>query len=81
MQCHGVKAVAGGAAPDLRTSPIPQTPETFNSIVREGALLPNGMPQFKMVTPEDSEDLRQYIRARAADWRKEVQKSPVGKTN
>jgi quinohemoprotein ethanol dehydrogenase len=69
MMCHGVHAVAAGAAPDLRTSRIPQSAEAFRSIVLDGALLPAGMPSFKMLNDSDAEDVRQYIRARAAQWR------------
>jgi quinohemoprotein ethanol dehydrogenase len=69
MQCHGVNAVAAGAGPDLRTSTIPQDSETFKSIVQGGALLPNGMPKFKIVTDADADALRQYIRSRAQEWR------------
>jgi quinohemoprotein ethanol dehydrogenase len=72
MQCHGVMAVAAGAAPDLRTSTIPQSAETFKDIVMNGALLPNGMPKFTIVKDADAEALRQYIRSRAQDWRKSL---------
>jgi quinohemoprotein ethanol dehydrogenase len=68
-QCHGVNAVSGGAAPDLRASAIPLSEEAFNAIVRDGALLPAGMPKFAILDQKTIDDIRQYIRSRAADWR------------
>ena len=64
MVCHGLNVVAGGAAPDLRISQIPLSSEAFQDVVRDGALLNNGMPRFPRMTPADAEALRQYIRSR-----------------
>lgn len=62
--CHGFNMVAGGNAPDLRTSSVPLDADAFAGIVRDGALLPHGMPRFKDMSDVDREDLRQYIRTR-----------------
>ncbi|RYD86275.1 MAG: c-type cytochrome, partial [Sphingomonadales bacterium] len=68
-QCHGIEANAAGSAPDLRTSAFILQAEGFHGIVKEGALLPNGMPRFDVLTNAQVEDIRQYIRAQAAAWR------------
>jgi len=57
--------IAGGHAPDLRSSPVPLTDESFSSIVRDGALMPKGMPRFEELTDGERSDLRQYIRSEA----------------
>jgi len=67
--CHGTGAIAGGTAPDLRTSSVPADADTFASVVRDGLLVPNGMPQFGEFTDEQLNALRQYIRDRAAALR------------
>jgi quinohemoprotein ethanol dehydrogenase len=67
--CHGSLAVGSGHAPDLRRSPIPVSREAFTSIVKDGVLVPRGMPNFAEFPPEKIEDLRQYIRSRAAQLR------------
>ena len=63
--CHGAGMFAGGAAPDLRTSYIPLVEETFTSVVRDGALMERGMPQFGQFSDEQVEGLMHYIRQRA----------------
>jgi quinohemoprotein ethanol dehydrogenase len=63
--CHGMGAISGGAAPDLRASPIALSAEAFDSAVRGGSLLARGMPEFPDLTPEEVESLRHYVRARA----------------
>jgi quinohemoprotein ethanol dehydrogenase len=68
-QCHGIEANAAGSAPDLRTSPFILQAEGFHDIVKGGALLPNGMPRFDVLNDTQVEDIRQYIRGRAAAWR------------
>jgi quinohemoprotein ethanol dehydrogenase len=67
--CHGVNVVAGGTAPDLRASPVPQSPETFAAIVHGGGLVASGMPQFPELSSPDLAALRQHLRASAADLR------------
>jgi quinohemoprotein ethanol dehydrogenase len=62
--CHGFAMIAGGNAPDLRYSAAPLDADAFASIVRDGALLPLGMPRFDDLTDAEREDLRQYVRTR-----------------
>jgi len=68
--CHGGGAIAGGTAPDLRTSGAIVSPETFDAIVHDGMLVPNGMPRFEELSAEDRAHLRQYLRMRADGLRK-----------
>ena len=63
--CHGVAAIAAGAGPDLRASPIPSSLEAFTSVVRDGMLVPAGMPRFEELTDDEIRDISQYIRSRA----------------
>jgi quinohemoprotein ethanol dehydrogenase len=65
--CHGMSAVAGGAAPDLRASPAILSADAFRGIVKEGALLPRGMPRFDNLSDAELEHIRQYLRSRAKD--------------
>ncbi len=65
MTCHGVGVISGGAAPDLRASPIPLDANAFKAIVQGGALMSNGMPRFSDVSDEQLLSLRHYIRAQA----------------
>jgi quinohemoprotein ethanol dehydrogenase len=65
FSCHGVAAIAGGEAPDLRRSALPLSVSAFNSIVLNGALASKGMPKFDELTGEDAENLRHYIRQEA----------------
>ena len=45
--CHGPEAQSGGTAPDLRKSSVPLTQAAFTTVVKQGALLVNGMPRFE----------------------------------
>jgi quinohemoprotein ethanol dehydrogenase len=70
IMCHGRDAnAAGGNAPDLRGSPIILSAEAFATVVRQGALRQAGMPKFDDLTPGMVEDVRQYLRKRAAEAR------------
>ena len=69
LACHGYNAEAGGGAPDLRASPVPQDAAAFRSIVHDGALKDTGMPQFAELSDANLYVLRQYLRSRAADLR------------
>ena len=69
VACHGVEAVSGGNAPDLRASPIPPSAEAFAGIVHDGGLVANGMPRFEEFDRSMLDALRQYLRSRAADLR------------
>lgn len=67
--CHGPAAISGGGAPDLRMSSVPVSASSFNAIVRDGALIANGMPGFNELTDSEILALRQYVRDRAAALR------------
>jgi quinohemoprotein ethanol dehydrogenase len=67
--CHGSLAVGATQAPDLRRSAVPQDRETFVQIVRGGALRAQGMPRFGELDDRTLDDIRYYIRARAAELR------------
>jgi quinohemoprotein ethanol dehydrogenase len=69
MLCHGIAAISGTHAPDLRRSKVPQSAEAFTNIVHNGILVANGMPQFSELTAEQRDDLRQYIREQAQKLR------------
>jgi quinohemoprotein ethanol dehydrogenase len=65
LMCHGLSAVAGGYAPDLRAAPAVLSAASFEAIVRGGALEARGMPRFAELNPEALSDLRAFIRSRA----------------
>jgi quinohemoprotein ethanol dehydrogenase len=67
--CHGMGAVSGGQAPDLRFSSAALDPPVFAGIVREGLLLPGGMPRFEELPDGDLDALRQYLRAQSTSVR------------
>lgn len=64
--CHGLEAIAGGAAPDLRASPTILDQDLFSNIVKRGALLSRGMPRFDELSDDELHEIRQYLLARAA---------------
>ncbi len=63
MMCHGLDAIAGGAAPDLRWSGSLTSKETFFAIVRDGDLLGQGMPGYNDLPPDTVENIRFYLRS------------------
>lgn len=63
--CHGMNAIAGGAAPDLRLSSYPANRDAFHQVVQGGALVSNGMPRFAHLSDAEVEAIRQYLRGRA----------------
>jgi quinohemoprotein ethanol dehydrogenase len=65
LVCHGMNAIGGGAAPDLRYSPVIVDKDAFSAVVREGALKLNGMPPSPHLSDEQLEAIRYYLRARA----------------
>ncbi len=73
VACHGGSGVAGVKAPDLRASPalLKGNEKMFESIVRGGALLENGMPKFPTLTDEELDSIRHYIRKQAHEGAKE----------
>jgi quinohemoprotein ethanol dehydrogenase len=61
--CHGTLLVsAGSPAPDLRESRIAADWESFESVVKQGTLLPKLMPRFSELSSEQLQDLFTYIR-------------------
>ena len=68
-RCHGVDAMGGGIAPNLRHSVGPEgsvNHEVFIQTVTNGRL-DKGMPTWKaLLSPEQMEDLWQYINARSS---------------
>ncbi len=67
LYCHGAGMVSGGTAPDLRESPIASDREAFKNVVQNGALVMNGMPQFKELQDRDIDALLHFIRLRARE--------------
>jgi quinohemoprotein ethanol dehydrogenase len=65
--CHGGGMIAGGAAPDLRTSPIPLDAAAFRSVVHDGVLMERGMGAFGNLSDDELDGLRHYIRQRARE--------------
>ncbi len=63
--CHGPAVKSGGAAPDLRKSPMPLDIDSLTAVLHDGALVPNGMPQFPEFTPAQIGTLQHYIRQQA----------------
>jgi len=70
LNCHGMAAVGGGAAPDLRSSPVILSPEAFGQVVHEGLLVQRGMPRFQNLGRQELDALRQYVAFRARADRK-----------
>lgn len=68
--CHGPQAVSGASAPDLRSSPVVADAESFEAVVRQGALAARGMPMFHDLSDGDAAALRQFLRSRADVLRK-----------
>jgi quinohemoprotein ethanol dehydrogenase len=65
--CHGMSAVAGGIAPDLRASPVPLSAEAFAHVVREGSLVSRGMPKFAEFNDQELDSLRHFFRQKARE--------------
>ena len=63
--CHGGGAISGGAAPDLRASPVVLANAAFDAVVRGGALKAQGMPGFPALSDEHLEGLQHYVRRQA----------------
>ena len=63
--CHGGGAVSAGGAPDLRASQIVLDLDAMSSVVLDGALHDNGMPNFPNLSREDVNALQHFIRNKA----------------
>ncbi len=64
--CHGMAAVAGGNAPDLRASRVLLSHAAFAHVVREGALVDRGMPRFPELSDAQLDAIRHYVRSQAS---------------
>ncbi len=67
LLCHGTAVVAGGNAPDLRASPVVLSADGFAAIVRDGARVSRGMPQFAELSDAQLDSLRHFVRAKARE--------------
>jgi len=65
MVCHGTNAIGGGAAPDLRYSPMILNAEGFKAVVHDGALKSRGMPPAAQLSDQQLDNIRHYLRMRA----------------
>lgn len=65
MVCHGMNAIGGGAAPDLRYSPMIVQEAAFRAVVKDGLLKAKGMPPAPTMSDEAIENIRHYLRLRA----------------
>ncbi len=63
--CHGGAAIAAGMAPDLRASGVILSADTFEQVVRGGALASRGMPPFADFSDAELNQMRHYIRQQA----------------
>ncbi len=72
LVCHGMNAIGGGAAPDLRYSPMILSAELFRSVVHDGTLKARGMPPAPQLSDEALEDVRHYLRLRAMQTAQEA---------
>ena len=64
--CHDTQFGNRGLFPDLRYSPMINTPEAFKAVVMDGALEPRGMVSFRdRFSAADAEAVRAYITQRA----------------
>ena len=60
--CHGFGAISGHVTPDLRRSGFIQDPDAFASVVKDGALLSQGMPRFgDAIADADREAIRAFL--------------------
>jgi len=60
-----IDASNGGAAPDLRKSPVPLELNALTAVVRDGALRGRGMPAHEQLTMSQIEGLQHFIRMTA----------------
>jgi len=64
--CHGDQAYSSTLTPNLRFSAITTDAEAWKSVVLEGALIENGMPNFGGILDADTaEAIRHYVIAEA----------------
>ncbi|SFR89021.1 quinohemoprotein ethanol dehydrogenase [Sphingomonas jatrophae] len=63
--CHGPATMSGGAAPDLKRGGAPLAYDSLVAVLRDGMLVPRGMPRFEELAPTDIAALQHYIRQQA----------------
>ena len=63
--CHGLNAISGGIAPDLRASPVVLSHEAFSEVVRGGARRDRGMPSYETLSDDQLQTLQHYLREQA----------------
>jgi quinohemoprotein ethanol dehydrogenase len=63
--CHGYGGISGGAAPDLRASPIVLSDTAFIDVVKHGAKRSRGMPSFETLSDNQLKALQHYLREQA----------------
>lgn len=64
--CHGDGVRSGGVLPELRHSALAGDAQAWKSVVIDGLLQDQGMVGFSRdLTPQDAEDIRAYVVARA----------------
>jgi quinohemoprotein ethanol dehydrogenase len=62
MFCHGAYAIGSGVLPDLRWSAMAATEQSWQAIVRDGALTDSGMIAFgDRLSNEEIEAIRTYV--------------------
>ncbi len=77
VDCHGLSGESsGGAVPDLRLRQ-PTSVAYLNSVVREGARVPLGMPKFDNLTSADVEAIYAFLLERAWDAYEAEQAPPT----
>lgn len=60
--CHGFGGISGQVTPDLRRSATIADAAAFKMVVKQGTLLPNGMPKFGNELPTaDTESIRAFL--------------------
>jgi len=62
-RCHGPAGVSGGAAPDLRASPILLSPEAYFDVVLRGSRQDKGMPSFPNLDEAGARAIQHYVRS------------------
>ena len=65
--CHGMGAVAGGTAPELRRSAIMADLPALTRLLREGQLEASGMPKFADLSDAEIAGIRSYVIMRARE--------------
>jgi mono/diheme cytochrome c family protein len=79
--CHGSNLHSVGVAPDLRESTVPLAIAGFRTVLKDGALMQNGMPRFDKLSDEEIQQTYMYIRRGAREAlgkRKASKESDVG---